>query len=152
MSRANWKDEIMSENQFFASPIIFSDVAVTDGMLVFSKAAIVPGKEALKLGKIYIKTDSPCEGENKERSIDLEIEGHNFSAAEFSNLARMSSQIRAGCPKVRGKFYDCRSDNPGIDPPVDAIVAKQFVVEVTLSGYAVGDFIRGTILLEVLEP
>jgi hypothetical protein len=156
----------MSDRQYFASPVRFDCTADKDGNATFIEAVTTGGKEALEVGKIYVKTLSLCQG--KKRSITVKIQGLKVSDKE-QTLDEFLKFTRGPKPKIgkdsttTGKFLDCDRCVPGFDfsckspqdglPAPDPIVtAPHFLIDVTLEGFLPGDKVSGYMLLEVRKP
>jgi hypothetical protein len=156
----------MSDRQYFASPVRFDCIADKDGNASFLEAVTTGDKNALKVGKIYIKTQSPCQG--SERSITVKIQELKVSDKE-QTLDEFLKFTRKPKPKIgeesttKGKFFDCdrcvpgfdfgcKSPQDGLPAPDPPVVAAHFRVDATLKGFLPDDKVSGYLLLEIRKP
>lgn len=167
----------MSSRQHYASPIRFDEIADDEGIVFFQETATTGDQIDLEVGKIYIKTQSPCQG--IERFIDvkvyrLDLPGKELPLVEFLNYRRVQRRKKkpmkkpkieiAGAFENKPKFLDCDPCVPGFDfgckkhqighpaPNNPKVRAAHFNVDVTLSGFCKGDRVSGYVLLEVNKP
>jgi len=156
----------MSDRQYFASPVRFDCIADKNGKATFVEAVTTGGKDKLEVGKIYVKTGSPCHG--SKRSITVKIQGLQVSDKE-QTLDEFLKFTRTPKPKIgeesttKGNFFDCDRCVPGFDfgcklpqdglsAPDPPVVAAHFRVDVTLKGFLPDDKVSGYLLVELKEP
>ena len=156
----------MSDRQYFASPVRFDCTADKNGNATFLEAVTTGGKDPLEVGKIYVKTRSPCQ--ELERSIEVKIHELKVSDKEqtldaFLRFTRKQKLKIGKDSTTKGKFLDCDGCVPGFDfgckspqdglpAPNPVVVAPHFLVNVTLEGFEPGDKVSGYMLLEVRKP